>query len=244
MSGRAPPSGPLVNRFNRSFYFLMSLLIAGIVAYGFSQTIDQNLIHPPIPRPKILYLHATMFFGWVLLFMAQTALLEARKPRWHRRLGWAGFVLGTFIPVVGIATSLAMARFNVLHAIGTRDGAAAFLAVPINDMIDFSATFSLAIWWRRKTEVHRRLMLMATCCLLAAAFARFPFITINALRWYGGVDVLILLGVMRDLVANGRIHPVYLYGLPLFILGQVIAMTAFLGKVPIWMHIASQLIGS
>jgi len=34
--------------------FFMSLLIAVIVVYGFSHTINENLIHPAIPRPFIL----------------------------------------------------------------------------------------------------------------------------------------------------------------------------------------------
>ena len=43
------------------FYFFMSLLIAATVVYGFSHTIDHNLIHPsPLP-PFVLYIHAIMF---------------------------------------------------------------------------------------------------------------------------------------------------------------------------------------
>jgi len=38
------------------FYFLMALLIPAIVVLGFSTTINQNLIHPAIPRPfRIAY---------------------------------------------------------------------------------------------------------------------------------------------------------------------------------------------
>jgi len=47
--------------FNRPFYFLMSILIAGLVICGFSLTIGSNLIHPSVPRPRILYLHAATF---------------------------------------------------------------------------------------------------------------------------------------------------------------------------------------
>ena len=44
------------------FYFLMSLLISGIIVYGFSHTINANLIPPTVPRPFLLYVHATVFF--------------------------------------------------------------------------------------------------------------------------------------------------------------------------------------
>jgi hypothetical protein len=53
--------------FYRYFYFIMSLVIAGVVIYGFSHTIDENLIRPAYPRPLVLYFHAAIFAGWVVL---------------------------------------------------------------------------------------------------------------------------------------------------------------------------------
>jgi len=51
----------------------MSLLIAIVVFYGFSRTVNAGLIHPSSPRPTILYLHAAIFTAWVLLFILQSA---------------------------------------------------------------------------------------------------------------------------------------------------------------------------
>ena len=59
---------PLKSFVNRYFYFAMSLLIAIIVVSGFRLTIDGNLLHPPIPRPLILWFHAAAFSGWVAFF--------------------------------------------------------------------------------------------------------------------------------------------------------------------------------
>ena len=53
----------------RFFYFFMALLIALVVAYGFSRTVNAGLIHPPSPRPTVLYLHAMIFTAWVALFI-------------------------------------------------------------------------------------------------------------------------------------------------------------------------------
>jgi hypothetical protein len=50
--------------WSQYFYFFMSLLVAAVIVYGFSHTIDQNLIHPKIPRPRLLYFHAALFTGW------------------------------------------------------------------------------------------------------------------------------------------------------------------------------------
>lgn len=230
-------------RVIRSFYFLMSLLIAALVVYGFSQTIDQNLIHPLVPRPRVLYAHAVLFSGWVALFVAQTALIQVRNVRFHRRLGLAALVMGTAIPIVGIATALAMARFNIASGSDPRDDAAAFLILPFNDMIFFSVTFGLAVWWQKKSEFHRRLMLIATCLLTAAAFARFPFITMDEFRWYRGVDLLILLGVGRDLFVTKQVHAVYRWMVPIFVAAQVVTMATFFHHPTPWMGIADRLIG-
>ena len=47
--------------WSQYFYFFMSLLVAAVIVYGFSHTIDKNLIHPKIPRRRLLYFHAALF---------------------------------------------------------------------------------------------------------------------------------------------------------------------------------------
>jgi len=48
------------------------------------------------------------------------------------------------------------------------------LAYPLWDMVVFTIAFALAVYWRKKSEFHRRLILIACCALTAAAFGRFP----------------------------------------------------------------------
>ena len=72
---------------DRYFYFCMALLFAAIVATGFSRTVNQNLLHPAIARPRILWFHAGAFTGWVLFFIFQSALVRTRNIKWHRFSG-------------------------------------------------------------------------------------------------------------------------------------------------------------
>jgi hypothetical protein len=58
----------------------------------------------------------------------------------------------------------------------------------------------MAIYWRDRPEFHRRLMLIATCELTAAAFVRFPQVFHSWPWFYAGVDLLVFLGVLRDLI--------------------------------------------
>jgi hypothetical protein len=64
-----PTAGFRGHLLGNYFYFFMTLLIFGIVVYGFSHTVDQNLFHPAVPRPFILYIHAAVFSGWLVLFV-------------------------------------------------------------------------------------------------------------------------------------------------------------------------------
>jgi hypothetical protein len=223
------------------FYLFMSLLAVAVILYGFSFTVGKNLIHPAIPRPWILYVHAVVISGWLVLFVLQSTLVRSRKVQWHRRLGRFGVALGTLIPVLGISTAIVMGHFNAvrLHAADAESS----LVIPLFDMVCFTCTFPLAVYWRKKPELHRRLMLVATCALTAAGFGRFPAGILPGYLFYAGVDGLILLGVARDLVVDRAVHRVYLFVLFPFILGQTIVTYIAYHNVSFWLRIAHSLLG-
>lgn len=225
----------------RHFYVGMSLLAVAVIVYGFSHTVGDNLLHPDIPRPAILYVHAAVFSAWLVFFALQTTLVWTRHVRWHRRAGWFGVALGATIPVLGVATAIVMGRFDreQLH----QDDVVAFLIIPLFDMLCFSIAFALAVRARKRPEQHRRLMLIATCALTAAGFGRFPPSVLPPYLFYGGVDLLILCGVARDLIVDRRVHPVYLFVLPPLVVGQAIVTYTAFEAVPSWLTIAHALIG-
>jgi hypothetical protein len=223
------------------FYFAMALVIPAIVVFGFSFTIGKNLIHPAIPRPTILYVHAAVFSGWLVFFLLQSALVRTRNVGTHRSIGWFGAGFGALLPVVGVATAIAMGRFNIraLH----QNRVEMDLMIPLWDMLVFTTAFGLAIYWRGKPEYHRRLVYVATCALTAAAFGRFPAYLLNPNFFYAGVDLLILFAVVRDWIVSRKIHRVYLYALPLLIAGQTIVMYTNTHDLAYWFRMARALVG-
>lgn len=229
-----------LRRVEKYFYFCMSLLIAAVVVYGFSHTVENKLVHANPRRPMLLWVHAILFSSWVAFYLTQSVLVRIHKVELHRILGWAGAALGTSMVVVGPWVAVVMARFDTsqLHR-ANRD---AFLIVPLFDMVAFAICFGLAILWRTNPERHRRLMLIATCALTGAAFGRMSIMH-APLYFYGGVDVLILLGVLRDLAVSRRIHPVYMIAIPLLVAGQTAAAQMFLRRAPFWISIAHRLLG-
>ena len=225
---------------DKYFYFSMSLLIAAIVVWGFSHTIDANLFHPTVPRPTILWFHAAAFSTWVAFFIVQSALVRTRNVKIHKLFGWFGVGLGTTMVILGIVTSIIMSRFDKyrLH----EPGVDAFLIVPIYDMLAFGAFFALAILWRKKPELHRRLIFIATCCLLDAAFGRVDYIYTHGLFYYC-LDGVILLGVLRDLVVSHRVHKVYLIALPALLVTQIFVVHTWQSSSAWWLRTAHAILG-
>ena len=218
----------------RYFYFAMSLLLAAIVFAGFKRTVNENLFHPAVPRPFILWIHASAFTAWVIFFICQSTLVRIRKVSWHRSIGWFGAGLATVMVPLGVTTAIVMARFDTVQL--HQSGADAFLSIPFYDMIAFGVCIALAICWRTKPELHRRLIFIATCGLMDAAIARFAYLFDNNL-FFPCLDLLILLGVARDLLVDRRVHKVYRYALPLLIVGQSLSVYMWRGNPSWWQAI-------
>jgi hypothetical protein len=220
------------------FYFSMSILIAVIVTYGFSLTIGKHLIHPPTPRPSILWLHATIFFGWLLFYIVQSGLVRTHHTGIHKTLGWFGVALAAAIVIVGLSTAVTMGRFH-FHT-EHRSLANSDIGVPLFDIACFATTFTLAILWRKRPEFHRRLVLVASAALSAAGWGRYP---LPPGAFYLGVDLFLLLGILRDLIVQRRVHKVYAWGLPAFVAGQAFILFCEVKQPPFFQTLMRHLIG-
>ncbi|HTY85560.1 MAG TPA: hypothetical protein VMB19_15175 [Silvibacterium sp.] len=209
---------------SRYFYFCMSLVMAGLVVWGFSRTVNTNLFHANPPRPLLLWFHGTAFSTWVVFFIVQSALVRTRHVSVHRLLGWFGATLAAGMTVLGVTIAIVMARFDgsVLH----QKGADAFLSIPFGDMIIFGSCMAMAIYWRKRPEYHRRLVFVASCELMDAAIGRFDF-WFNHNLFYPALDFLIVLGMVRDWLVEGRVNKVYLYALAPMIVVQSLAVYAW-----------------
>jgi hypothetical protein len=164
----------------------------------------------------IIHLHAVIFSGWLGLLIAQAVLAGTGRIALHMKLGQIGILYGALLIIVGEAT--AFSAFGARVRAGNLPEAEARLFAPVTDLLVF-APFLAAAWiYRRKPEVHKRLIVVATTILLIAPAHR-------AVNWlFGGppppvLPVLLLwlapiaLGLAVDLVRRRLVHPVYLFGI-------------------------------
>ena len=95
----------------RRFYSGYALALLATVLVGFAQT---YYLRPLLPAPAralrplspLLHVHGLLFTGWMLLLVAQTRLVAARRVDLHRRVGVAGGLLAVAMVVFGVLAAL------------------------------------------------------------------------------------------------------------------------------------------
>lgn len=219
----------------------MSLAIVAAVFAGFARTYYLRSQFQTASLPLYLHVHGLVFTSWIALFLSQTMLIAVRRTDLHRRLGWAGAVLAVLMVVVAITAAILSGRRNV--AAGHVDEALTFLAVPFGAVVVFTSLVAAAVYWRRRPETHKRLMLLATICILDAAVARWPLEIVSATPWayYAVTDAFIVVAIAYDLLSRGRVHAAYLWG-GLFVVGAQ-PLRDILGRTEMWHGFARWLIG-
>jgi hypothetical protein len=142
--------------------------------------------------------------------------------------------------VLGVMIAIVMGRFDIL--VLQQKGVESFLSIPLGDMLIFGWCMGMAIYWRKKPEYHRRLVFIASCQLMDAAIGRFDFMFDHNL-FFPALDGLIVLGMARDWAVDGRVHRVYLYGLPAMMAVQSFAMYAWRVNPAWWAAITHAVLG-
>jgi hypothetical protein len=175
----------------------------------------------------VIYVHAAVFSGWLVLLLAQTWLVFRRRAGAHRRLGRFGILYGTAILLSGIVTGFAAPALNVRNGTMTLDEAAGFLVLPIGDILLFGGFFIAGILARRQRESHRRLMILAAVALIFPGAARFAF-DAGPLAILGLWLFPLVAAMVHDFWVEGRVHRLYWIGLAVLVVafGRVGLMEA------------------
>ena len=227
---------------DRPLYLLAAIVVPVIVLIGFARTyyLKGFFATPPIPS-RFVHLHGIVMTAWVALFIAQVSLVATRRTKVHQRLGVFGAVLAALVVVVGVLTGLyAAAR----EAPTVGPFALQFLVVPLGDMIVFAVLIGAALYFRRRLDIHKRLMLLAAVNLLAPAIARIPLNFIangGALVFFGLTDVCLLAFIAFDTIRHRRLHPAFLWGTIFIIVMQPLRI--LLAGTDAWLRFATALVG-
>jgi hypothetical protein len=240
-SGQQPTCRAVNRTVERVFYGGMAILLCVCVCVfiGFSPTYFQaGLMRAPLSSP-ILHIHGAVFTLWMLLFVVQAALISARRVKWHRSFGTVAFCLPPIMIVLGV-----IAAIDALHRgvkIGSLDPAVS-AAIPLIGIVGFAIVIYASWRARRRPDAHKRLILIATMGLVAAAFGRFPWARIGLPPAAGavtGLGMLILILIVYELIAIRRIHRSTMWAAPLIFASVALAVP--IGMTPVWHAFAALL---
>lgn len=194
------------------FYEISAILMALVLVAGFSLQLAAG--RSSFAAPPLVHAHAIVFFGWVVIYVAQTFLATRGNLALHRPLGWiaAGWtiamvVLALVLMVMKVRTGTTPPIFQPQHFL---------IANPIA-ILTFAGLTAAAIVMRRRTDWHRRLHFCAMAALLGPGFGRLLPMPL-LIPW--GYQIAYLCGLLFPIAGmlleqrrNGQVHRAWYWGL-------------------------------
>lgn len=213
---------------SRIFYASLALAISATAFFGFYFTYFSPIAAGNYPSVSpVLHVHGWSFFLWYVLFPVQAILIAAGHRRLHFVLGGASVLLATVMAFTGLL--VASVRIDDALTNASELGAfwAAFGLIIAFTLLLFVGFYVAAIANRKRPQVHKRLMVMASATVLGAAVYRImvAMLDYHWLRtpmWFPPAAILlpnlfIVVGIVYDLLTRRSVHRVYVIGLPIAI---------------------------
>lgn len=247
MSVRGPREVPLTSgsegqtsTASEHRFFIGALIAAFAVVFaGFARTYYLKVLFGTPELPWRLHLHGLVMTLWFALFLTQVCLIATRRVTWHMRLGVLGAALAAFILAIDSVTLLRASGRNL----PMRGPGALMILHDFVALGAFGVLVGTAVALRRRSDIHKRLMLLATLSILGPGINRIPVAFIR----HGGIQVTLLLldacvfvVIAIDTFRNRRLHPGFAWGGSLLIIAMWLA---YLGEQTLaWRHLGTWLV--
>lgn len=221
----------------------MTWAFLAIAVTGFSMTFFIPIARGSFRAPPVIHVHAALVFGWLLLLILQATLVQRRDIARHRRFGAAGALLAVGVVASGVLVGIHATRRDLAN--GGDDFVVGQFVNILVEMLLFGALVGMAIAFRRDSETHKRLLVLATISILGPAWLRFrhlfpavpnPFVTFSLVA-----DSVLLLAIARDWIALKRVHPVYLWAGGAMVAIHAVELLAV--RSPPWLRLSRWLLG-
>jgi len=231
---------------NRYFYLWMAVAFIVVAFGGFTPSYWAKVVSGSFHAAPIIHIHGILLFSWTCFNFAQTAFVATGRTPDHRAWGLAGIALFSVMMCSILVGELTVIKRD--EAIGMGDASRRFAAVTLCAWPLLAGIFTLAIVKVRRSQVHKRLMLLLMIVLMTPALARVfivlfsppgavgppaPFVSIPPAIV---ADLFLVVAMIHDWRTRGRPHQVYVYG-GLIVVAQQL-LTVPLAATATWMAVA------
>ena len=224
---------------HRLFASLTAAIVL-LVFVGFSRTYYLHSLFKTPSLPVFLHVHGAVMTGWIALFAVQTSLIASNHVRIHRTLGAFAAGYAVLVVVMGCTATVLAARREVLAHSPFVSSFLTVLALELTQMLLFASLVAAGVWMRNRAGWHKRLMLLATFCILPNPIVRL-FI------WAGLGSNLVILSTWASLVAvvvlldsirNHRLHRAFAFGATITV--AFLYLAYFGSLTQLWQHLAAR----
>lgn len=224
------------------FFLTMSIVAVAILLVGFAPSFYlKPIIQAPPPLSLLTIVHGIVFTVWMSLFVTQAALISTGRAALHRQFGMMGALLFGITVTLGFWTAITAGRLG--HAPPESGEPLAFMALPLMGITGSLLLVVLALWNRRYSDWHKRLMLAAMFSLTGPGSGRIAIplglaAESSQLSLFVS-EILLAIAMAYDQATAKRIHPAYWYAAGILVVIHIAVTWAF--SSPAWLSLAQAL---
>jgi hypothetical protein len=221
----------------------MAALMIAIAIAGFAPSIVDPS-HRLAPITPLAAVHGILFLSWLILFWLQTTLIATRHVSLHRSMGIVAVVLlGVLVPLsYEVTVQMVRRGFDLSGDQMTKSDPLFGSIFNFFAVIEFPLLAGVGLAYRRRKEIHKRLMLFANVSLMLPPITHLlgHFGILSPFTVLAGLAMMILFAVAGDSLSAGRVHPLTVaLGLLLFLFQPIVAI---IGGTAAWHHFAIWLV--
>jgi hypothetical protein len=186
------------------FAVALAFAMLALNLIGFAPTLYLRPLFDAPPIPLYLYIHGILGTAWFALLLTQALLIRNRSFALHRQLGWITVAIAAAVLVFGVYTSTNLIPRNLALGELSPQQVALFSGVTAADtasFIYFPTLIALAIWYRKRMDVHMRLLFMASLGITGPANARIA-------SWFGEIPNPVLTILTLSIVGAVLVHDI------------------------------------
>ena len=221
----------------RSKAFATVTAIATLFAFvGFWPTYFGPILLGTLDARWLIHFHAAAQVSWLALFVIQIYFANTGRIDLHIRFGnWAMALSAVFLLV---SLALSFDRFGRLVASGETARGQRLLGGFLREIIIIGAWFIAGWVYRRKPQIHKRIMAVAVVMMIYPAIGRMKFLgdPPSSLAFMLVWPIPIYWMMLREFAKSRTVHLVYVIAI-LSMLAMRLALSLF--RTDTWMSISA-----